>query len=120
VKKLLLVVAGSFVGVFALVGGLLFYAFSHATLEGPGVEAAIVHLNADARATAVLGAPIVAGEGARGGTWSHGAHHKLDARLPVSGPRGAGVLDVVGFRIDGAWEYAVLELSVGAQRVDLR
>lgn len=119
-KKLLLVVLGSFVGVFALVGGLLFYAFAHATLEGPGVQAAVIHLNADARATALLGAPIVAGEGARGGASSHGAHHKLDARLPVSGPKGAGVLDVVGFSVDGAWEYAVLELSVGEQRVDLR
>lgn len=119
-KKLVTLVVGSFFGVFALVVGLLVYAFTHATLEGPGVEAAVIRLNADPRATAALGSPIVALEGARGGTWTSGAHHKLDARLPVSGPKGTGVLDAVGFSVDGAWEYAVLELAVGPDRVDLR
>ncbi len=119
-KKPLFLVLGGVFGVFALVGGIIAYALSHSTLDGPQREAALAKLNGDSRALERLGGPIIAGEGARGGIWAVGSRAKVDARFPVVGPRGAGMLDVVGYQVEGLWEYAVFELEVNGQRLELR
>jgi len=116
VKKLLFLVLGSFAGVFPLVA----CALSHSTLDGPQREAALAKLNGDSRALEALGGPITASEGARGSTWSVGSRAKVDARFPVVGPRGAGTLDVVGYQVEGLWEYAVFDLEVNGQHLELR
>lgn len=109
-------------GCVALLGGAFFWARNAApnrmALERAKHNAAVVE---------ALGSPLKTGFSGNtqiqsGVSTSDGKGTQATMTIPVTGPKGTGVLSVVAERRKGVWRYRQIEITVDktGQRIDLR
>ncbi|HSC85832.1 MAG TPA: cytochrome c oxidase assembly factor Coa1 family protein [Polyangiaceae bacterium] len=127
VRTFLLIFAGGFLSIGGLVGGILYYAFSHSDelVKSPGLDVALERARADRRIGELLGSPLES-RGLRGGTKSHCneseqlCNSTVDVTVQLVGPRGQAEFEVVGFALGKLpWEFAALELRQGDKTLNL-
>ena len=91
------------------------------------VKSTEVYKGALARAKAhpavieVLGSPITDGFLVSGNTNVNGASGEANLSIPISGPKGKGIIYVAATKSLGRWNYSglVLEIAKTHQRIDL-
>lgn len=81
---------------------------------------AVARAQADTRVQEALGTPVKTGAIVSGSTNDSGGTGKADLSIPLSGPKGAGTLYVVGEKSGGQWTYSKLTVQVnGGAAIDL-
>jgi hypothetical protein len=108
---------------------LLFVAFvaSVALIVFSAVKSTDVYKDAVARAKAnpavieALGSPITEGFLVSGNTNVNGASGEANLSIPISGPKGKGIVYVAATKSLGRWNYSglVMEIARTHQRIDL-
>lgn len=101
-------------------GGIIYFGMSAIKQSAPylaGLEA----IDGHPAALAVLGSPIEAGTITRWNFQIENNTGSADIALPVSGPKGGGLLSVKGTMINGQWTYSEIKLlpDDGSAAIDL-
>ncbi len=114
-KKVLKVVGLSCLGILILgvlgIGGCV-YAGLQGFKQNDPYKHAIEFVTTNESAKAALGEPIKAGFMPSGSISVNNGVGEADWNISVSGPKGKGVIKVIGTKSAGVWTYSVMELTV--------
>jgi len=82
---------------------------------------AVARARASAAVTAALGTPLEEGFFVSGEVNVRNGSGQANLEIPISGPKGSGVIHVVGVKSSGKWTYTTLEVAVKqtGTRIDL-
>ena len=109
VSLFLLVVIGFVIMVFCFIRG------------SDAAEMAMTAVRSTPEAVQLLGEPIEKGYWVTGSINTENGRQYANVRVPVSGPKGSGVVHLVGTCESGqAWVHTTLMLELGDQRLPLR
>ncbi|HVK53377.1 MAG TPA: cytochrome c oxidase assembly factor Coa1 family protein [Pseudoxanthomonas sp.] len=103
----MLCIAGFIALVFGLINGLM--------RSSEPYQTAMERAQTQPQVIAALGEPITAGWLVQGNISTQGTQGSADLAIPLSGPRGKGVLYVVGEQAAGQWHYEVMVVRVPGQ-----
>jgi len=109
-------------------GGALLFVFviygavTGAIKNSDAYQEGMARARANPEVVAALVEPIESGFWVSGSINVNGSSGDVDVSIPISGPKGAGTLYVVGTRSAGLWQYSAMEVEVPdrASRIDLR
>jgi Cytochrome oxidase complex assembly protein 1 len=101
-----------------LVGGI--FAFVMATVRSSDAyQQALAAAQRDPKVVAALGAPVEPGWFTTGRIEVNGPTGHAALAIPVSGPRGAGRIDVVADKVAGKWAFRALTVQVSGRPTPL-
>jgi TonB family protein len=109
---------GLILGLFALVGGIVFVAMS-AMKSSEVYQGALKVVQTHPAAVERLGQPITDGWFVKGNVQFHGSSGNANFEVPVSGPKNSGTLYVTAVSPQGTWMYERLDLVVGGETTSL-
>ncbi len=97
----------------------LFYGISSDLEDKEPFQYAFEVINKDEEMIRHLGSPIVQDGIFMGDmSWSNG-EQSVDVRIPVSGPKGEGVLYLKARETNGVWTYQEIELKISDEGFDM-
>jgi cytochrome oxidase complex assembly protein 1 len=104
----------------AFVGSILVIVFS-AMKSTDVYKAALARAKTDAAVIEALGSPIKDGVLVSGSSSVNGASGESNLAIPISGPKGKGIIYVSATKSLGRWNYSglVVEISGTHERIDL-
>jgi len=73
---------------------------------------AVARARASAAVTTALGTPLEEGFFVSGEVNVRNGSGQADLEIPISGPKGSGVIHAVGVKTGGKWDYTTLEVEV--------
>ncbi|NJN21145.1 MAG: hypothetical protein HC812_08090 [Leptolyngbya sp. RL_3_1] len=88
--------------------GSIFYGIIAFLKASHAYQTALDSVQTNEKVKALIGEPIEAGFWVSGEVELSGSSGAADLTLPVTGPKGAGTVYVVGRKTDGAWHYSTL------------
>jgi hypothetical protein len=105
---------------FLFAGSIAMFVFGMMK-SSPAYDLALRKAAADPQVTAALGTPLTAGYFVSGNVNESGVSGHAELAIPVTGPRGAGTIYVVGDKQAGHWTYSTLAVEVEAtgKRIEL-
>lgn len=110
----MLCIAGFIALLFGMINGMM--------RSSEPYQTAMQRAQAQPQVVAALGEPIETGWFVQGNISTQGTQGSADLAIPLSGPRGKGVLYVVGEQTAGQWHYEVMLVRVPgqAEAIELR
>ena len=106
------------VGLVAFIGFLVFVVFGSMRSSTPYKDA-LAHAQTDARVIALLGSPVHAGYFFSGSINTKNSDGDADLTIPISGPKGGGILRVRGKKDAGKWTYQEMKVVVKNEEINL-
>jgi hypothetical protein len=103
VALLVAIIGGSMAGMNFITGKLR---------ESEPYRFAMSTVQQDATVAAALGSPITATKMISGNFNKFNDQSFINLAIPISGPKGSGVLQVVASKTDGDWSYSTLQVFV--------
>jgi hypothetical protein len=102
-------------------GGILsIFVFVFSTLKTTDVyKEAMSRATANAEVKKQLGEPITASFWVVGNIQLTGAGGNADLVIPISGPKGAAVIQVAATKTNDKWDYSKLEVTVGGTKAPI-
>jgi hypothetical protein len=97
---------------FASIAALIFVLIVNTIKSSEGFKEAIVHIEESQAVEQVLGTPVETGFMPQGNIQYKNGRQSVDFSIPVSGPKGKGVLFVVGEKDGSFWNYSRLEIKL--------
>ena len=92
--------------------GSIFYGVTTMLEKSQPYEYALEKINGDEEIISILGSPIEQDGMMQGSiNWNNG-NGKADMKIPITGPKGSGILYINASSVDDTWEYHEIRVEI--------